>query len=265
MQPERHIFKREAMYTQFEVQIAGEDAIYARQAADAAFREVERINNLLNRYDAGSDIGQVNLLQAGEDVAVGIETIECLEKARWVYRMSEGLFDPALGKGFEQLMIDRAGFRVGWKKRGAAALDLGGIAKGFAIDKAAEVFADWEVKQALIHGGTSTVLALGRAWDVGVGGPWGVKAGYSVVSLQNRSLSGSGTDVQGDHIMNPKNGEPARNRAAWAMHRSAAFSDALATAFMLMPEKKIASFCEKEEGVEAFIVDQNESFKRFGV
>ncbi|OUX37972.1 MAG: hypothetical protein CBE26_02180 [Kiritimatiellaceae bacterium TMED266] len=258
-------FKRAAMHTEFEVQIMGEDATYARQAADAVFREVERINNLLNRYDAGSDIGQLNLLGAGEVVGVGIETIECLEQAQWVYRMSEGLFDPSLGKGFEQLVVDRNSFRVGWKESGSAALDLGGIAKGFAIDKATDVLADWEVSRALIHGGTSTVMALGCAWEVGVGGLWGVEAGLSVISLYNRSLSGSGTDVQGDHILNPRSGKPAQNRAAWALHRSAAVSDALATAFMVMPMSKIAAFCERNKGVGAFIVDQNESFKQFGV
>lgn len=60
-----HRFSYEAMTTQFEVIIAGHKHEYARQASGAVFREIDRLNNLLNKYDAGSDIGQVNLATPG--------------------------------------------------------------------------------------------------------------------------------------------------------------------------------------------------------
>ncbi len=261
-----HSFTHEAMTTMFEVIVAGQEREYARQAAGAVFREVERLNNLLNKYDAGSDIGQINLLKPGNSVRVGIETIECLEKAIWAYQVSDGLFDPTIGTGFQWLNVNRADFTVGWKKAGKGEINLGGIAKGYAIDKAAEVLDDWDITEAVINGGTSTALALGREWDLGVGGPWGEKSGLTSVKLKNQALSGSGTEVKGDHIINPTTGRPAkRHLAAWAINRSATVSDALSTAFMMMETSAIAQLCTSNPGTVAFVVKQDESLERIGV
>jgi thiamine biosynthesis lipoprotein len=260
MKQEEYSFTHEAMATTFEVIVAGQEREYARQAAGAVFLEIGRLNNLLNKYDAGSDIGQVNLLKPGASVRVGIETIECMEKAIWAYDVSGGLFDPTIGTGFQWLEVDRANFSIGWKTGGKGEVNLGGIAKGYAIDKAAEILADWDVEDAVINGGTSTVLALGREWELGVGRPWGEKVGLTKVKLKNQSLSGSGTEVKGDHILNPKTGKPAkRNLAAWAIHPSAACSDALSTAFMMMADEKIESLCRANPGTVAFVVKQDES------
>ncbi|MDF7807117.1 FAD:protein FMN transferase [Pontiellaceae bacterium B12219] len=266
MNSEPHSFKYEAMTTEFEVIIAGQEQEYARQASGAVFREIDRINDLLNKYDARSDIGQVNLLKPGESVRVAIETLECLERAAWAYRVSGGLFDPTLGTGFQWLEIDRPNFSVGWKKGGKGEVNLGGIGKGYAIDQATEILKDWDVEEAVINGGTSTVLALGKKWTLGVGGPWGEKVGLTEITLENQALSGSGTEVKGDHIINPKTGKPARRHlAAWAVHPSAAASDALSTAFMMMTPEQIEKLCRSESGTVAFIVNQEEALIEIGV
>ena len=136
----------------------------------------------------------------------------------------------------------------------------------YAIDKAQEVLADWEVTKAVINGGTSTVLALGKEWDLGVGGPWGEKVGMTSVKLKDQALSGSGTEVKGNHIINPKTGKAAmRHLAAWAIHPSAACADALSTAFMMMELKTIEQLCAATPGMVAFVVTSNELLKRIGV
>ncbi len=254
------------MTTTFEVGVAGQEKEYARQAAEAAFREIDRIEGLLSHYDAGSDIGQINLLQPGQSVRVGIETLECLEHAAWAYRVSGGLFDPTLGSGYRWLQIDKAGFKVGWNKGGKGTLDLGGIGKGYAIDKAAELLRDWDICDVLINGGTSTVLARGRDWIVGVGGPWGEMTGMTKVTLRDQALSGSGTEVKGNHIINPLTHHAAhRHLAAWAIHPSATRSDALSTAFMMMKPENIQSLCDQNPGMVAFVVNQDETLLRIGV
>lgn len=259
-------FTHEAMTTQFEVIVAGQEHEYARQASAAVFREFDHIEKLLNKFDAGSDIGQINLLKPGASVRVGLETLECLEKAVWAHSVSGGLFDPTVGTGFQWLDMDRKTFSVGWKMEGKGALDLGGIGKGYAIDKATEVLADWDITQAVINGGTSTVLAIGKEWDIGVGGPWGEKAGLSSVTLKNQALSGSGTEVKGEHIFNPVSRKPAsRHLAAWAIHSSAAASDALATAFMMMEPEKITQLCAAHPGTIAYVVKKDESLEKIGV
>jgi thiamine biosynthesis lipoprotein len=252
-----HSFSHEAMTTVFEVIVAGQEREYARQASAAAFREIDRIEKLLNQFDAGSDAGQVNLLEPGEKVRVAIETIECAEQAVWAHGATGGLFDPTVGSGFQGLEVDRENFSIGWSAQAgkpAPRLDLGGIGKGFAIDKAAEVLAEWDVKEAVINGGTSTVLAVGRKWKLGVGEPWKPQT----LLLEDRALSGSGTEVKGAHIINPQTGKPARRHlAAWAVHPSAAVSDALSTAFMMMEKEKIEQLCAKNKGTLAFVVEQN--------
>jgi thiamine biosynthesis lipoprotein len=261
-----HSFSHEAMTTTFEVIVAGQEQEYARQASAAAFREIERINNLLNKYDAGSDIGQVNLAKPGESVRVSIETLECMERAVWAHSVSGGLFDPTVGTGFQWLKLDRENFSIGWEKGGSGEVDLGGIGKGFAIDKTTEIFTDWDVDEVVISGGTSTVLALGKEWELGVGGPWGEKVGFTTVTLKDKALSGSGTEARGEHILNPKTGRPAsRHLAAWAIHSSAAASDALSTAFMMMAPEKIQQLCAANPGTTAFVVKQDESLIKLGV
>jgi hypothetical protein len=125
MNDQPHSFKHEAMDTTFELIVAEQEREYARQASAAAFREIDRIEKLLNKYDAGSDVGQVNLLKAGEMVRVGLETLECLEKAIWAHTVSGGLFDPTVGTGFQWLEIDRTDFSIGWKKNAAADVQTG--------------------------------------------------------------------------------------------------------------------------------------------
>ena len=266
MNSSAHSFTHEAMTTTFEVIVSGQAQEYARQASAAAFREIDRIEKLLNKYDAGSDVGQINLLEPGESVRVGIETLECMEKAIWAHGVSGGLFDPTVGTGVQWLNVDPSNFSIGWDKEGKGKIDLGGIGKGFAIDKAAEVLADWEVEEVVINGGTSTVLALGKEWNLGIGGPWGEKVGVTTIKLKDQALSGSGTEVKGGHIFNPATGKPAtRHLAAWAIHPSAAASDALSTAFMMMEAKKIKQLCAENRDITAFVVAPDGSLVKFGV
>lgn len=266
METGTYSFEHEAMTTEFEVIISGQEFDYARQVAKAMFREIDYIERVLSKYDPGSDIGQINLKAPGESVRVGLETLECLNIACQAYEISGGLFDPTIGTGYEFLDIDADHFTVGWKEGGKGELDLGGIGKGYAIDHAAKILPDWEVEEVIINGGTSTVLALGKEWELGVGGPWGEAAGIESITVKDRALSGSGTEVKGNHIKNPKTGRPARTHlAAWAVAPTAAESDALSTAFMMMEREKIGELVKKRPEIIAFVVDQNESLIKIGV
>jgi thiamine biosynthesis lipoprotein len=141
-------------------------------------------------------------------------------------------------------------------------IDLGGIGKGYALDKALTFLLDWGIDQALVHGGTSTVAALGsppsigpavRGWPVGVGGGW--PEAPDQVLLSGRALSGSGTEVKGKHIIDPRTGLPARaHLAAWASHPSAAEADALSTAFMVMTTAEVEEYCALHPEVWALVI-----------
>lgn len=287
--PGFHRFRHTAMNTFFEVIVAGGDPDRARQMSAAAFREVDRVEALLSRFNAGSNIGQINLLKSGEVVRVAPETMDCLLQALWVWQETGGAFDVTVGALVEcyrtkegdrllpdESMIARSRDRVGMEKltltpgrfevgvtRDNIEVDLGAIGKGYALDKAAEVLEEWDVSGALIHSGTSSVLALGvgdrpDGWGVGVCGDWGARAGIETLTLRNESLSGSGTEVQGRHILDPRTGRPSDGHlAAWATSPSAAIADGLSTAFMVMKADEIRNFCADHEGMEAYVVDQD--------
>jgi thiamine biosynthesis lipoprotein len=275
--PDAHRFTCHAMATVFEVVVNRGEAAYAGQAARAVFAEIGRIERLFSRFDATSEIARLNRLGPGEAMAVGVETYECLSLADEVGRDSSGAFDINVralikcegGAGVVPFALART--ETGFEARRAAPedgrlvpldLDLGGIGKGYALDRAVEVLADWSVEDALVHGGTSTAIALGDApgeagkgWPVGVGGGWPCPEAPSALRLRSRALSGSGTEVKGKHILDPRTGLPAAGHlAAWVSHPSGAVSDALSTAFMVMTTGEVEAYCRRHGEVWALVV-----------
>jgi FAD:protein FMN transferase len=152
----------------------------------------------------------------------------------------------------------------GGRKSAAVDLDLGAVGKGYALDAARNVLLDWDVANALLHAGTSTALALGpgpvrnreeSGWPVGLATGWpGIRVPDTLL-LRDRALSGSGTEVKGAHVVDPRTGKPAAGHAAaWASHPSAAWSDALSTAFMVMPTEEVRAFCRRHAGAWALVI-----------
>ncbi|OGD19044.1 MAG: hypothetical protein A2W03_06490 [Candidatus Aminicenantes bacterium RBG_16_63_16] len=285
-----HRFPHQAMGTFFEALISGCDEGYPRQAAQAAFREVDHLETLLSRFNPSSEVGQINRLPPGGVMKIGWETYECLAAAERARIDTGGAFSvnfraekaqPDRGAGvpeepgsgfrpaFEVFPVTD-GFAVRINRRPfedhgrGVDLDLGGIGKGCALDRAAAVFSDWSIDHFLIHAGTSTALAAGssagvpgdeRGWPVGVGGVWALPGFDKRASLRNRALSGSGTEVKGAHIKDPGTGEgAAAHLAAWASHPHAAFADALSTAFMVMPTDRVERYCREHADVWALVI-----------
>ncbi len=173
-----HRFSHRAMNTMFEVIVCGPEAQYAEQAAWAAFDELDQIETELSRFIEGSDIWQINSLHAGESVIVGIAAIECLQLARRIFDETSGAFDvTACGtkRGMDLVLIDENQFTVTVEADGVI-IDLGGIGKGYAVDRMAEMLAEWEIHCAIVHSGQSSVCAIGspgdrEGWVIALGGP----------------------------------------------------------------------------------------------
>jgi len=294
-------FAHFAMGTTFELLISGRVETYARQASQAVFSEVDRIENLFSRFNPCSEISQVNRLVPGQSLMVGVEVFECLKIAAWVMSQTHGAFDiniASLLKSKKEISTElqkmkteanilkqidliqtQRGYMIripdseGKAERSQLNLDLGGIGKGYALDKTLDILSDWSISDALIHGGTSTALALGspaggssqvKGWPVGVATAWEVDCAPKEVILSDRALSGSGTEVKGKHILDPRTGQWAKGHlAAWASHPSAAISDALSTAFMVMSTEEVEALCEKNPEVWALVVPDSMTLKIF--
>jgi thiamine biosynthesis lipoprotein len=269
-------FSHEAMATVFEVHAEHPDPRYAAQAARAAFDLADRLEGELSRFVANSDIGRINSLKAGEFTRVTASTLECLVIARHVFDLTGGAFDVSIGTGLASLEFEQADCLVR-ATRDDVQIDLGGIGKGYAVDRMAEVLEEWGLDRALVHGGFSSVLALepptgAVGWPLTLSDPAVPSTVLVRLSARQMALGASGIR-KGDHIVDPRTGAPAdARRAAWVAvprmeseasqapvgegSRVAAgtITDALATAFMLLGPEEIEALCERSPGLEAWLL-----------
>ena len=118
-------------------------------------------------------------------------------------------------------------------------IDLGGIGKGFALDQIKTLLKDWNIPSALLSAGASTQLAYGETvWPMTL--EYAGKRSY--IELQNTALSASGTEMQGSHIMSPRDENVTYTYPRiWALNKSAAFADTYSTAALLMSPQELRS------------------------
>lgn len=250
-----------AMGTRFEVILhprpaSGQSPAFLRACAEDAIAEIERWHRLLNAFAPDSVVSKINREGSMRPVPVDAETFALLARCRDLWHDTHGAFDIAMGAAMRE-----AGFRdVGPSPCTPAAhgmhlvdlddrnrtvrfvepgvlLDLGGVAKGWALDHAAAILRAHGVNNALLHGGTSSVIAIGPPRDQS---PWSIalreptianfendsasslSPSHRIVSLRDRALSVSspnGRTVERDgvhvgHIIDPRTGAPALTRLA---------------------------------------------------
>lgn len=210
---------------------------HAHRALDAAIDALRRVDATMTRFRDDSDVGRVNSSAPGTAVTVSSETFRVVEEGiRWA-RLSDGAFDPALGRaaalwdpgrrtappeGAEVRRLAGGGlWRAVEVERGRstptirlhdprASLDLGGIAKGFGVDAAVRALEDYGVFRALVNAGgdlrAAGVAEDGEPWEVGVRdpeAPWAPGEPIRVVAIlrvTDRAVATSGDYQQAfDH------------------------------------------------------------------
>lgn len=276
-EPSMFRFSHEAMATSFEVLIAQEDleADYAALAAESVFKEIDRLEDELSRFRPGSDIWRLNQLAAGQSLSVSLATWDCLNLAKTVWQETHGAFDITIGPlmhlwrrqenslslpdpdqlsqarksvGSQHFELDEANLLV-TVHADHMVFDLGAIGKGYALDQAAEILGEWSINRAFLNAGDSTLLALApppgqEAWDITLAD------GAMALSLRDQALSGSGFQVQGAHLMDPRTLQPlpVQPQRSYALAPSAALSDALSTAFMILSAEETQLLCQSYQG-----------------
>jgi thiamine biosynthesis lipoprotein len=258
-----HVHNHRAMATIFQVRIAGEEAEYAAQAAHVAFEEANRLENLLSRFKQNSDISAIAHLSPGEFLRVSEATFASLKLGKEMEEITEGAFSVAAAARQTQVEVPRwsldpAALTVKCEA-GKLAFDLGAIGKGFALDRMAQELADWSCPAFLLIAGGSSILAGDPppdtpGWSIGLGEDNSEPRFW----LKHGSLSGSGVAVKGQHIYDPRTGQPVNLRPrAWASAPSAAVTDALSTAFMVLGDSDIARLmCGRHEW-QAFLQEKD--------
>ncbi len=293
-------YQHRAMATIFELVIADEADAFAAGAAQAAFEEIDRLEQDFSRYLPNSDVSRINNLQPDHAVCVSADTFDCLRLSLQYHSETGGAFDVTTGAlkdcwiGKDRSLlhpssddVSRAGARSGMSRleldeksmtvrvHGRAPLiDLGAIGKGFAVDCAVELMREWGVESALVHGGTSSAYAFGdcpghAGWPVTLSNPARPSEVLEKVLLKDQGLGGSGISG-GRHIIDPRRAAPVESRrSSWVLSHSATRSDALSTACMIMTQEEIADMIAGSQGLRAIIAEESPPlilrFGRWGV
>jgi thiamine biosynthesis lipoprotein len=270
-------FSHKAMATVFEILVGHPDAAYAQKAALEAFLLIDRLEGEFSRFIGNSDISRINRAAVREQVRVNPAVFECLRRSMAAWEMTGGAFDVTVGHlkdpggkggppvretaaGMDALVLDGSGFMV--TKTRPVEIDLGGIGKGFALDRAADLLLEWDLHDVFLHGGTSSVLARGRpsgrdGWEVTISRPEDRGRILHRFVLRDRSMSGSGVE-KGFHIIDPERLAPAQDTlAAWAVAKDAALADALSTAFMVMGWEDVKRLCSEDPDIKAVVVKKD--------
>lgn len=282
-----------AMGTVVEITLVGEEEEIARKAALQAFQEIKRIEYLMSPWIESSDVARINR-SAGKDwVKVSPETMAVIKKALEVAQLSEGGFDITVGplvqlwrkareKGipppmqeiktnlslvnFRNVIFNSEG-RVFLKKEGMA-IDLGGIAKGYAVDKAFELLNNLGHKNLIVNAGGDLRAGgtkLDQPWSIGIQHPRESQKIMVRVSASDIAIATSGDyekffihqDKRYHHILNPRNGFPAEGcQSVTILHKEGIMADAFATAVFILGPEKGSSMCKKLKGVNYLIVDK---------
>ncbi|MEM1184272.1 MAG: FAD:protein FMN transferase [Planctomycetota bacterium] len=247
-----------AMGCRFELLLGGDDAPSLRAAGEEAIEEIEAAHRRLTAFESDSVVSRINAGAGVSAQRVDDELLELFCTCEQVRIASDGAFDVTVGRVMEMhgykrssgtdstpseaartgpLVIDGSSGTVGLSDPNSS-VDLGGVGKGFALDIAAQTLRESAVGSAFVHAGTSSVTSIGRRPD---GALWRVslphdrEGGAVSIELGGVSLSVSGTEEQGGHVVDPREGVPSENRRAVAViGPSAAACDAWSTACFVL-------------------------------
>lgn len=275
-----------------------------RQAAGIVFEEIKRIDALMSKYKENSEISQLN--RTGR-MALGPDTFYVLKKAKEFWVLSNGAFDITVGPlmdlwgftekkyhvpvaaqinktlrlvGTDKIVFNKINNVVKFKFPGMK-IDLGGIAKGYAVDSAVGKLKQKEIKSCLINAG-GQIYCLGDKpphqsfWCRGKSGePWSVavrnprKPGFiDYLKLKDQSVATSGDyeqyfknkEKRYGHILDPKTGYPAQSGviSVTVIASDGLTADALSTAVFVLGKKNGLELVKRFPGVRVEIVEESD-------
>jgi len=300
---------RTAMACEFQVYLTADHPPHGPEAAMSALDRIERLEDQMTVYRDQSEICSINRLAADKAVDVEPQLFDLLQRSVRLYEETEGAFDITAGPlsqvwgffrrqgklpdekdlqaalarvGSDQLELNAEDTTLRFRRPGIE-LNLGGIGKGYALDRAAALLQSYGVENFLLHGGRSSVLARGsripadaqnNPWTVGIGHPLRQDRRLGLLALRDKAMGTSGTATQSfhhrgkryGHILDPRTGRPAEGvLTVTALCEDAASADALSTAFYVLGPEKTEAYCERHTDVAALIVLPTKSAQRVEV
>lgn len=265
------------MGTLVEISVIEKDEKLATTAVQKAFREIRRLEKLMSIHIPDSEVSKINQAAGKDRVSISKELMTVIQRSLFWSEKTGGAFDITIGPAQEQWNFDAPSLpsensiadaikKIGFRKiqleeqtvflpEKGMKLNLGAIAKGYAVDKAMDILKENKIQNGLINAGGDLKSIGKRAdqlnWGIGLQHPRNSQSLLASFSISEKAVATSG-DYQKyferngkryHHILNPKTGYPAAtgSMSATVITKNVMDADALSTAiFVLGPEKGIA-------------------------
>ena len=279
------------MGTRIAVEFWDEDKHHAKQCAEQVFSEMRRIDALMSPYKPDSELSRLNQQAADEAIQISEEMFILLKKSLRMSQISNGAFDITFSSvghlydyregikpseqeiqesleriNFRHVVLDEKNHSVRFARPGVR-IDLGGIAKGYAVDNGIAILDKCSIKGGLVSaGGDSRILGDrgNRPWMMGIRHPRKKDAVVVVLPLSNTALSTSGDyerffiedGKRYHHIISPKTGKSVTTTwSATVIGPDTTTTDALSTSLFVLGPAKGLQLVESLEGIDAVIID----------
>lgn len=281
------------MGTNIVIEVFHNDAQKRKEAISAVVSEMERINQTMSTYIESSDISQINARAYSEEVKISQEIYDLLALSFDISKMTGGAFDityasvgylysyPEKSKpsdeqitallnavNYKLVKLDEANLSVQFLHKDVK-IDLGGIAKGYAVDNAIELLSEMGINNALVTAGGDTRLLgdrLGKPWIVGIRDPRNAGKQAVVIPLTESAMSTSGDyeryfEEDGKrfhHILSPKTGKSTYSvQSVSIIGPQSVYNDALSTAVFVMGLQDGIGLINALPNFEAIVMDAN--------
>ncbi len=306
--PKDNLYKetRSSMYTIVSITVSSESKAKAEEAVANAFKELDRLEKMLNFYSDDSEISMINKFASEKPVKVSRETIEIISKAIYVSDKTGGSFDITMSPviqlwdfkektipdkeaieeklksvGYKHIYIDQDKAEVSFKKRGLQ-INLGGILKGYAADRAADILKNHGIKAGIVAI-AGDIKTFGKktdneSWRIGIQNPRaaenpgknngknnGANEIIASIELSDMSISTSGDyerffeqdGVRYHHLLNPWTGYPAKGlQSVSIITKDCVLTDAFATGIFIAGLQKGMEIL-RENGLDGVIIDED--------
>ncbi|MFG6489238.1 FAD:protein FMN transferase [Roseateles sp. BYS78W] len=279
------------MGTAIQVELWSEDRAQAEAAMAAVIAEMHRIDAAMSPHKATSELSRINREASARPVPLSEEMFGLLTRALHFSALSDGAFDVTFasagqlydyraGVGPNDAALEVARTLIGWRglllqpdtrsvrfARHGMRIDLGGFAKGHAVDNGIAILRRHGIAHAMVSaGGDSHVLGdrRGRPWTIGVRDPRREGEMVAVLPLEDVAISTSGDyerfferdGVRHHHLIDPRTGQSARGvRSVTILADDGLTSEALSKCVFVMGWERGLRFIESQPGVDAVVVD----------
>ncbi len=297
----KFVYTGQAMGTVISVFLWTDDEAKAAAGAESVFTEMKRLDAVMTTWTPDSEVSQINTAAGDKPVTVSEETFAVIARALDVSRRSQGVFDITVGafKGlwkFDQDMdgtlpepaeVKKRLANIGWKdvvldkkkrtvflRRKGMSITLGGIAKGYAVDKCVKLLHDQGFVNFMVQAGGDMYVAGKKGadpWIVGIRDPRGPHdAMFATSPVEDHSFSTSGDYERGfvkdgvryHHILDPRTGQPAHASRSVTIRATDAFTaDAWSKVLFILGTKRSLALIKREKLTDFEVVwvdDANE-------